>query len=101
MAVAALSLAKLIVILFYDNFHLLRLCCDEVILTSGKKHLEWHGFDFMSLVTLGHMEVGGRRTMRGTPGREPHMSYQIPNIPYQICNSMSLTWGIYLISGLS
>ena len=23
---------------------------------------------------------GGRRTMRGTPGREPHILYQIPNI---------------------
>ena len=25
--------------------------------------------------------LGGRRTMRGTPGREPHIPYQIPNIP--------------------
>ena len=33
--------------------------------------------------------VGGRRTMRGTPGREPHMPYQITNISYQIWNSMS------------
>ena len=33
--------------------------------------------------------IGGRRTMRGTPGREPHIPYQIPNMPYQIWNSMS------------
>ena len=30
--------------------------------------------------------LGGRRTMRGTPGREPHIPYQIPNITYQIWN---------------
>ena len=26
--------------------------------------------------------------MRGTPGREPHIPYQILSIPYQIWNSM-------------
>ena len=33
--------------------------------------------------------LGGRRTTRGTPGREPHNPYQIPNIPYQIWNCIS------------
>ena len=33
--------------------------------------------------------LGGRRTVRGTPRREPHIPYQIPKIPYQIWNSMS------------
>ena len=28
--------------------------------------------------------IGGRQTLRGTPGREPDIPYQIPNIPYQI-----------------
>ena len=28
--------------------------------------------------------------MRGTPGGEPHMPYQIPNIPYQIWNSKKI-----------
>ena len=26
-------------------------------------------------------KVGGRRTMRGTSEREPHIPYQMPNIP--------------------
>ena len=36
------------------------------------------------------LHLGGRRTMTGTPGREPHIPYQIPNNPYQIWNGMSI-----------
>ena len=28
--------------------------------------------------------IGGRWTLRGTPGSEPHIPNQIPNVPYQI-----------------
>ena len=38
--------------------------------------------------TNSKLHLGGRQTMRGTLGREPHMPYQISNIPYQIWNSM-------------
>ena len=54
-----------------------------------------HNWD-ISGTYLGHIwdiswayMVGGRWTMRGTPGREPHFPYQIPNISYQIWNIMS------------
>ena len=52
-----------------------------IALIHGREKKSWHS-------SMGG-KVGGRRTMRGTPGREPHMPYQIPNIPYQIWNTMS------------
>ena len=44
---------------------------------------------FSLMVLNADKGLGGRGTIRGTPGREPNIPNQIPNIPYQIWNSMS------------
>ena len=46
-------------------------------------------FEFIWTIRPSWPAIGGKRTMRGTSGREPHIPYQTPNMPYQICNCMS------------